>query len=471
MRRIISLFTLFICLFSINAYAQTSHLWGVTFRGGEYDDGAIFRMDVNGENQTVVYSFYDEGYKPHGSLIRATNGKLYGLTELGGTGAPGTLFEFDPVTETYMKKIDFDGTEMGSGPKGSLMLASNNLLYGMTTWGGENDRGVIFEYDPATGAFAKKFDFGGENGEKPHGNLLEVSNGLLYGMTAHGGEIDQGVLFKYNLTTNTFTKLHDFVANTGRTPTGSLIQVSNKLYGLTKLGGIGDGTGVLFEYDLSTEIYTAKVFFTDLDDGGNPRGDLLWTNGMLYGLTESGGITGDGTIFKYDPQTGTFTILLDFDYYETGSSPFGSLMQASNGNLYGMTYEGGLNEKGVIFEYDPGSETYTKKLDFDGTNGREPVYSKFIEFSSLVGVSDIAIDESGISIYPNPTSGSLNIEMENEIGEIEIAIFDVRGRKIFTQSTSGLFTKINTGKFDNGVYLLKIISEDKTIHKMKFIKE
>jgi uncharacterized repeat protein (TIGR03803 family) len=470
MKRIILLFTVAFCLFTLNVYSQTPHLWGMTSMGGENGDGSIFRMDVNGENQTVIYSFYDEGYGPKGSLVRAANDKLYGFTELGGTGAPGTMFEFDPVTETFATKIDFDGAISGSGPSGSLIEVSSNLLYGMTQMGGTNDRGVIFEYNATTEVFIKKFDFGGENGEQPHGSLLKASNGLLYGMTAHGGEIDQGVLFEFNPGNSSFTKLHDFIITSGRTPTGSLIQVSDKLYGLTQLGGIIDNLGVLFEYDLSTEEYTAKVNFNYDDNGANPRGDLLWANGALYGLTEAGGTNGDGVLFKYDPGSEIFTTLFEFDYYESGSRPFGSLTQSSNGNFYGMTYEGGTEEKGVIFEFAPGSETYTKKLDLDDDHGIEPFYTTFIEISSPVGISDVFPDEPKFNIYPNPTSGILNIEMNIGSKEMEIVIFDVKGQIVFSQISSKLITSINTNKIEYGIYFLKIISEGNTVHQMKFVK-
>jgi len=54
-------------------------------------------------------------------------------------------------------------------------------------------------------------------------------------------------------------------------------------------------------------------------------------------------------------------------------------MQASNGKLYGMTSSGGSNNSGVLFEFDPATGTYTKKLDFDGSNGSRPYYTHLIQ--------------------------------------------------------------------------------------------
>ena len=83
----------------------------------------------------------------------------------------------------------------------------------------------------------------------------------------------------------------------------------------------------------------------------------------LYGMTLNGGSgrggTGLGVIFSFDPSTSTYTKLKDFDN-TNGANPYGSLIQANDGKLYGMTSEGGSSNYGVIFSFDPSSSTYTK---------------------------------------------------------------------------------------------------------------
>ena len=75
--------------------------------------------------------------------------------------------------------------------------------------------------------------------------------------------------------------------------------------------------------------------------------------------------------FSFDPSSSTYTKLKEFDG-TNGASPYGSLIQASDGKLYGMTSQGGSNGYGVIFSFDPSSSTYTKLKDFDYTNGASP---------------------------------------------------------------------------------------------------
>ena len=75
-----------------------------------------------------------------------------------------------------------------------------------------------------------------------------------------------------------------------------------------------------------------------------------------------------GVLFQYDPATSIYTKKLDFTGDANGRHPFGSLIQASDGKLYGMTLSGGTNDLGVLFQYDPVTSTYTKKLDLTGKN-------------------------------------------------------------------------------------------------------
>lgn len=79
------------------------------------------------------------------------------------------------------------------------------------------------------------------------------------------------------------------------------------------------------------------------------------TRSKLYGLSSSGGSSGRGTIFSYDTKArgNDFTLLHAFDFSD-GACPYGSLTVLS-GILYGMTNQGGPNNNGVIFSYNPSS--------------------------------------------------------------------------------------------------------------------
>ncbi len=215
-------------------------------------------------------------------------------------------------------------------------------------------------------------------GSRPYGSLIEV-NGLLYGMTYLGGAYGAGVIFSYDPVTTTYTDLLDFqnrIYPMGAYPMGSLIEVNGLLYGMTAGGGAGGvyGYGVIFSYNPATSTYTDLLDFDNGSDpmGASPSGSLIEVNGVLYGMTVGGGAYGAGVIFSYNPVTNTYTDLLNFNDGSDpmGAQPGGSLIEV-NGILYGMTTAGGLYGFGVIFSYNPATYTYTDLLDFD--NGSDPM--------------------------------------------------------------------------------------------------
>ena len=354
--------------------ARNGKLYGMTRSGGSSDDGVIFSFDPSSGTYTKLKDFGGTlGSDPLGSLMQASDDKLYGMTSDGGSSNAGVIFSFDPSSGIYTKLKDFGGAD-GSNPRGSLMQASDGRLYGMTRWGGSENRGVIFSFDPSRGTYTKlkdftvSKDFTVNGGYFPFGSLMQASNGKLYGMTNSGGVLNRGVIFSFDPVTEAYTKVKEFLGPDGSDPEGSLIQASNGLlYGMTPYGG-KNVAGVIFALDPSSGNFHGISFPGDAN-GGRPTGSLMQaSNGKLYGLTAAGTY---GVIFSFDPSSGTYTNLKSFGGTE-GVSPAGSLVQASNGKLYGMTQYGGISSVGVIFSLDPSSGVYTKLKDFIGKDGSAP---------------------------------------------------------------------------------------------------
>ncbi len=394
-------------------------LYGMTMQGGIYEDGVIFEYDTETDSYSVKVNLEDSlGRRPLGSLLQASNGKLYGMVQMGGANNLGVLFEYDPISDIYTKILDFDG-DNGGAPYGALIQAGNGKLYGLTSIGGANNVGVLFEYDPSTNIYTKKIDFDGTNyGSNPYGTLLLADNGKLYGMTNAGGTNGDGVLFEYDPVTDTYTKKIDFDAtSTGSGPYASLVQLSDgKLYGMTPNGGT-NGYGVIFEYDISSNTLTKKFDFDNSNSGASPYGDLQPTpDGKLYGMTSSGGANGSGVLFEYDPSTDTYTKKLDFDNsVALGGFPYGSPILASNGKLYGLTTMGGKTQYGVLFEYDMETDTYTKKLDFNySENGYLPSSSVALaDNNKLYGTTEKGGEYGyGVLFEYDPASGTYTKKMD-----------------------------------------------------------
>ena len=386
MKSIKLLFCLFSVFIGLSGNAQVAQLWGLNYRGGiptgsQVGAGNIYSIRSDASNFIQRYCFVNTyaGETSYGSLMQATNGKLYGTASSGGLGGSGVLFSYDTSTATYTKLLDFDdGTNDAQSPVGNLIQAVDGNLYGMTLYGGSNGSGVLFSFNPISNSYMKLIDFGGgtNDAETPFGSLVEASNGKLYG-TAGGGINFGGVLFSYETSTSTYTKLVDFDAGAidASGPTGALIQASNgKLYGLTSGGGTS-GNGVLYRFDPLTNVYT-KLYNFNAINGANPLfGATLVQVGSdkLYGMTNGGGTNFQGVLFRYDFSLNSYTKLIDFDGSTKGAYPYGSLIYATDGKLYGMTAEGGALDLGVIFSYDPVSTTMATLVDFNGRfNGANP---------------------------------------------------------------------------------------------------
>jgi len=110
----------------------------------------------------------------------------------------------------YIQIIGFDGTNSGSNPQGSLIL-SGSSLYGLTKQGGAYGYGVIFQINTDGSGYTKILDFDNtNNGGNPEGSLI-ISGSTLYGMTEQGGAIGYGVIFQINTDGSGFSKLLDLI--------------------------------------------------------------------------------------------------------------------------------------------------------------------------------------------------------------------------------------------------------------------
>lgn len=422
---------------SLSMKSQTQ-LWGTSYSGGANGQGTIFTCDANGTNFQIAYDFVNvSGAMPTGGMCMANNGKFYGVTELGGYGNSCVSFEFDPSTRSYTNIYDFFATINHGWEASSKMIKANSgLLYGLCGLGGANGGGVIYQIDPSTNAYTDIHDFDVTNGSNPVGNVIQGSDGKLYGMTRSGGANSGGVIFSFDPSTATYTKLYVFNNATGYSPSyGGLLEANNgKLYGMTQLGG-ANNLGVLFSFDLSSGNYTDLYDF-NAANGASPQGSVIQaTDGKLYGMTSAGGSNNKGVIFSYDITLNSYTNLLDFNG-TNGASPKRSLYKGATGKLYGTTNQGGLTSEGVAFSFDITTNTYTKLMDFSAlTTGAHPD-CEFTE-SPMVTTSVNNLNSlSEISIYPNPATNYITIV--NGKNDEVIQFTDILGRELTTVKTVAL---------------------------------
>jgi len=364
-----------ILCFTINVNGQ-KEFWGLIDKGGKDGIGTVIKVDPEGTSFEKVFEFLfsAQGKNPRGSLIISRNGLFYGVTENGGAFNSGLLFSFDPSTNLFIKIIDFDGNSTGRNPTAGLLEASNGMMYGMTTYGGTDDAGVLYEFNPDKGSMRQLISFDNKDvGGQPYGSIIEHPNGKLYGMTSKGGYKECGVVFEFDLITEKYNKLIDFDKSNGSSPYGGFTLVNEELVGLTSTGGSSD-KGTIIKFNPVTKVFEKIFDFDGKINGSNPYGSLLLaTDGLLYGVTYNGGSYNLGVLFQFDLLNKTFTTRHHFEGLKTGKNPYDGLTEDSNGNLFGLTYMGGINDQGVLFSFNLATQEVIKRMDFSvDTNGSLP---------------------------------------------------------------------------------------------------
>jgi len=359
-----------------NHLSAQYNLWGTSKNGGQGDAGYIYKTSSDGTNLTNVYDFnYCSGYNfARRNLCNAGGGKYYGTTQNSGhnPGGHGIIYEYDSTNQQITEKVLF-----GTLYSGSLMKASNGLLYTISEFG------QVVEYNPLTNAFVNKYNFGNVVNNFT-GALIEPVNGKLYGISFAGGTANRGTLIEYDFILDTgYVKLS--FDSLRRFPLETLLHANNgKLYGTTTIGG-SNNKGVLFEYDYLTNTYTKKIDFNGAMNGSTPEGLIQASNGMIYGLTNDGGVFDEGTLFEYNISTNILSKKVDFDGSILGEHPNGGLLLASNGMLYGNTQNGGTNNCGTLFEYNTLLDSLEIKLNLDNNLG--PNQSGTASYGTLIEIT------------------------------------------------------------------------------------
>jgi len=137
----------------------------------------------------------------------------------------------------------------------------------------------------------------------------------------------------------TFTTIHAFSGPDGDTPMGELVQGRDgNLYGVTQYGGPSEA-GTVFKISMDGT-FTPLASFGNSNGAAPHAGLVLANDGDFYGTTADGGASSKGAIFKVTPE-GALSLLASFNG-TNGASPGGELVQANDGNFYGTTIDGGI---------------------------------------------------------------------------------------------------------------------------------
>jgi uncharacterized repeat protein (TIGR03803 family) len=299
------------------------------------------------------------------TLVQGTDGALYGTTYNGGSKAMGTVFK---VTTTGTIKVLHSfagGAHDGESPTGGLTLGSDGNFYGTAQQGGTAAQGVVFKITPA-GAITILHNFSSTtDGAFPWGPPILASDGNFYGTTSGGGKGGSGLLYKIT-SSGTYTTVYTFTPAVGTSPIASPTQgTDGYLYVPVSLSGVNYCGSIV---KLSTAgVLNSSYAFPCGNGGSFPIGPLVQaSNGNFYSTTQDGGADNEGTI--YQATTGlAVTILYSFGTsFGDGQLPSAGLLLATDGNYYGSTAEGGSFDDGTLFNTSTGG-SYTELYSFNNS--------------------------------------------------------------------------------------------------------
>lgn len=397
--------------------------YGTTLDGGAYSSGNVFKIDASG--LTTLYDFCaqsncPDGQYPVSTLVLGRDGELYGTTQNGGAfnSQYGTIFK---ITRdgTLTTLHSFNGLD-GVNPYGALLLAVNGEFYGTATAGGSGGGGTIFSIN-SNGTFNTLYNFctqsGCPDGQSPDGNLMQASDGYIYGTAHQGGNYTAcvhtgcGTVFRIS-TSGTFNTLHVFDATDGRQPAAELVEGRNGLlYGSTAAGGANDDGTI---YTLRSGTLATLYSFTG-PEGFSPGGMILGSDGNFYGTTLGGGSNSAGTVFKVTPHGQLSTVYsfnAAFYYY------FGPLTQGTNGRIYGTTYfGGGADNDGTVYSLSAGLRPFVQVQPGAG----EPGTTVWVLGNGLAAATGVSF--SGVGAAFHIRSNSLitaTVPAGSTTGEVEV---------------------------------------------------
>ncbi|MEQ1588289.1 MAG: choice-of-anchor tandem repeat GloVer-containing protein, partial [Cyclobacteriaceae bacterium] len=303
---------------------------------------------------------------------------LFGMASAGGLSGVGTIFKINVDGSGLGVLHNFNGTN-GANPTGSLIQATDGSLWGTTSIGGSFDLGTIFKINADGSGFQVLHNFNNTDGANPNNSLIQATDGSLLGMTSAGGSSGNGTIFKINLDGKGYRVMHNFNGLNGAYPSGSLIQaLDGYFYGMTPYGGTW-GAGTVFRMDTNGGYVILQHMRGPGEDvwvGANPHGSLIQArDGHLYGMSTNGGSYGCwigyvGTIFRIYTDGGVEGIYNFDNCNGKGAYPYGSLVQTPDGWMYGMANSPSDGENGTIFKItDTDIPVLHKFNQLNGFNG------------------------------------------------------------------------------------------------------
>jgi uncharacterized repeat protein (TIGR03803 family) len=322
----------------------------------------------------VLHSFnYQIEGSPTSGLIEGRDGSFYGTSGPLGGGSYGSVFKISPDgTLTVLHR--FTGLD-GSQPSAGLVQGTDGKFYGSAGGGGAFDLGTIFRVS-SDGEFAVLHHFDGSDGAGP-GALIQGRDGQFYGPAGGGGLFGFGTAFRMS-PPGELTVLHHFAGGPGdgAYPSAALVEAADgDFYGTTSRGGARGDAGTVFRLTREGSVTVLRSLYANDGDYNflGVDGIIEGRDGNLYGTVRcctKPVLSGSGSeAFRITP-FGVYTTLHVFNHLTEGV-PFGPLLHASDGTLYGIDrvqYPPGA-QRSSVFQIAPDGRFVTTYVFDESSQG------------------------------------------------------------------------------------------------------
>ena len=299
-----------------------------------------------------------DGTAPDGELFIDSNGNLVGAT-LGGANGTGATYEVVKTAGGYATTPTFL-TDLPTGLNTfvgvpNLSSDASGDLFGQEITGGANGLGSVVEISAGSGAVTLPTTFtGGAGGAGPAGKLLVDASGNLFGITSSGGANASGTVFEvqktggvYATTPTTLTSFGPGIVPFG---SGNLVEdAAGDLFGVT-------ATAVFEVQKTGATSYAAPVSLGLIPGGAGGIGNItIDGKGDIFGTTATGGTSNDGSVFEIEKTAGVYgpaVTLASFTLAEGQLSQNHpkTLIVNADGDLFGTTDPSSQNSEGVVYE-------------------------------------------------------------------------------------------------------------------------
>lgn len=325
--------------------------------------------------------------------------------------------------QTFQVLHDFTGHLDGGTPPYTLVQDSAGRFYGTAAQGGVNGNGVVFRFQRQNSNWilTPLYPFSDQDGQPGWGVTL-APDGTIYTVASYasvlGGPCGTAIHTHPSPTNPPAvpaywkeTALRTYVKSQEGCPTGNLLLDSaGNLYGVTQSGG-PNGWGSVFELTNNGGTWTETILyaFQGGDDGGAPYSGLIMDSaGNLYGTASAAGANRQGVVFELKHSGGSWTeqVLYTFQGGNDGGQPVAGLIFDGAGNLYGATASWGANGGGVIFKMTPSGGTWTYSVLASLTGSDGPVASLTMDASgNLYGTAFMDGPDQYGSVFKLTRSG------------------------------------------------------------------